>query len=178
MHESVMDFLAGTIKNMQLADRRVLEVGAWDVNGSARQLFTGPYWGVDLIPGRGVDQRIDAHELVNGRRIVQMEQVEVIVCTEMLEHDTAPWQTLTQMREVIEPEGLLLLTARGYGKDGCYPVHDVCYDPHQTQVVGDYWRFSVDGIRRMLIETGWEPVEVVPDSDPDRPGVFAVARAA
>ena len=35
----------------KLANKTVLEVGSVNVNGSLRELFTGPYLGVDLRPG-------------------------------------------------------------------------------------------------------------------------------
>lgn len=175
MHQSVMNFLADAVDRYDLAGKKVLEVGARIVNGSPRELFDSNYWGIDILSGPGVDEVVNAHILAsqNGRCALP----EVIVCAEMLEHDDAPWLSLTQMRLSIKPGGILLVTARGYNKQGFYKVHDRCYDSDGEFHVGDYWRFSVGGMRRMLEQAGWEVLTCEPDSDPERPGVFAVARA-
>ena len=51
-----------------VAGREVLEVGAFDVNGSIRpfveSLQPGRYVGVDIAPGPGVDEVVDASELI------------------------------------------------------------------------------------------------------------------
>jgi hypothetical protein len=177
MHQSVLRFIADAVQRYQLAERRVLEVGSRIINGSPRALFNGPYWGVDILAGPGVDEVCNAHALTNGQRPA-FAPVEVIICTEMLEHDDAPWRSLTEMREIIQPGGMLLLTARGYDEHGYYQVHDRCYDSAGTYEVGDYWRFSVSGMRAMLEQTGWDVVMCGPDADVDRPGVFAIATAS
>lgn len=178
MHASVMRFLADAVDQYDLAEKPVLEVGSKIINGSPRELFTGPYWGVDILGGPGVDEIANAHELCGNGNGRPSRQAQVVVCTEMLEHDEAPWLSLQQMREAAAPDAVLLVTARGYDRDGYYQVHDVCWDQFGTYEVGDYWRFSVDGMRHLLERTGWQVLECIPDSDPERPGVFAVARAA
>ena len=53
-----IDFIRAEIKTVSLAGIRVLEVGAYDVNGSVRDLVRGgaaTYVGVDIVPGPGVD---------------------------------------------------------------------------------------------------------------------------
>lgn len=170
-----MRFIADAAARWELADRTVLEVGSRIINGSPRELFHGDYWGIDILDGPGVDEIINAHQLAshNGRCALP----EVIVCVETLEHDDAPWLSLQQMRQAIKPDGFLLVTARGYDRTGYYKVHDRCWDDAGEFEIGDYWRFSVDGMRRMLEMTGWNVLSCEPDSDPERPGVFAVAKA-
>ena len=163
MHQSVREWAHRVITEHDLAARDVLEVGALNVNGSLRDLFTGYYLGTDMREGSGVDRVCDAHGLwdeLPGRWF------EVVVCTEMLEHDSAPWVSMVQMYERLCSGGLLLLTARGYDTRGCFPVHDY---PE------DHWRFSVTGMTHLLAFAGFTPLEVIPD--PEAPGVFALARA-
>ena len=162
MHASVMLWAARAIDRHGLAGCSVLEVGALDVNGSVRRLFGGgAYLGVDMRDGPDVDRVCDAHDLPSlGRRF------EVVVSTEMLEHDSAPWLSVARMREVCRDDGWLLITARGYDERGCFPVHGY---PE------DHWRFSVTGMTHLLSWAGWRPVSVEPD--PECPGVLAVARA-
>jgi len=161
MHGSVMEFLRVEIAALGISERSVLDVGALNVNGSGRRFFSGPYWGVDMQPGPGVDEVVNAHDLQDSENLGPFE---VIVCTEMLEHDDAPWLSLTEMRAVCA-DGYLLLTCRGYDHRGCFPVHEY---PR------DLWRFSVAGVEALLRHTGWLPMGV--RLDPEAPGVFAVAR--
>jgi SAM-dependent methyltransferase len=159
MHRSVLDFIRVEVASRNLSDRSVLEVGSLNVNGSARSYFSGEYWGVDMRPGSGVDEVLNAHDLRDADG-----PFDVIVCTEMLEHDDAPWISLRQMAGACAPGGHLLVTARGYDHRGCFPVHGY---PH------DLWRFSCAGLEALLHHTGWQP-ELI-KADPEVPGVFAIA---
>lgn len=169
MHESVMTFVAGIVEDYDLAERSVLEVGSLDVNGSTRSLFHGPYVGIDMQPGVGVDYVVNAHDLPRGfpgprPLAAPVTCFDVIVCAEMLEHDDAPWLSLAGMRHSIQSDGFLIVTARGYDDRGCFPLHSY---PH------DLWRYSVEGMRALLVHTGWSPVRV--ERDHEAPGVLALA---
>lgn len=164
MHASVMDFVRRTVDEYDLSAKSVLEVGSLDVNGSPRSLFTGDYYGIDTQAGPGVDEQMSAHDLC--RPIGRPQGFDVIVCTEMLEHDTAPWLSVLRMHEVVTPLGYLILTARGYDERGSFPLHDY---------PSDLWRFSVAGAEWLLRGAGWEPITV--ERDPEHPGFLALARA-
>jgi SAM-dependent methyltransferase len=161
MHGSVLEFVRVEVASRGLSTRSVLEVGSLNVNGSARQFFAGDYWGVDMRPGEGVDEVCNAHDLQDSEH---SGPFEVIVCTEMLEHDDDPWSSLREMAGACADGGHLLLTARGFDHRGAFPVHAYPLD---------FWRFSCGGLEALLWQTGWQP-EVV-KSDPEAPGVFAVA---
>lgn len=162
MHTSVMDFADEMVGQHALASEPVLEIGGMDVNGTVRSLFRGPYLSTDMRPGDGVDEVADAHDLSR-----YYGTAPVVVCTEMLEHDSAPWITITEARKIPPGAGWLLLTCRGYDERGCMPVHDF---------PGDYWRFSVGGVRELLTWAGWEVVEA--RKDPQLWGVLALARCS
>jgi hypothetical protein len=161
-----MDFVRHEAAALGLNHKKVLEVGSLNVNGSARQFFDGPYLGVDMQAGPGVDQVLNAHDL--DHTMLLGAPFDLIVCTEMLEHDSAPWLTLSAMRHHVWPGAYLLLTCRGYdniyGMTRCFEVHEYPQD---------MWRFSVPGVTALLKHTGWDPVNV--RNDPSDPGVFAVA---
>jgi hypothetical protein len=164
MHASVMGWVARQVDVHHLRSKRTLEVGAYDVNGSARRYFDGPYVGTDMRDGPGVDVVVNAHHLdaMTGFK----DPWEVVVCTEMLEHDDQPWASVRAMHEVAEPGAFLLVTARGYDQRGCFPVHDYPLD---------LWRFSCAGLVALLRSGGWRVERCTPD--PEAPGAFAVARA-
>lgn len=161
MHESVLEYVGTMIAEHDLGDLNVLEIGSLDVNGSARNMFTNHYVGIDLTEGPGVDIVADWHDQCN-----RWVGLELILCLEMLEHDTRPWVTAHNIAACLAPDGFAIVTARGYVGRHAFPEH---LAPH------DYWRFSVEGMRHLLEWAGLEVVDCRPD--PEAPGVFATARA-
>lgn len=151
MHESVLDWISAEVRRSRLEGPTV-EIGSLDVNGSARPYFNGPYVGFDLRDGPGVDVVASGHELP-----IEDASAEVVVCTEVLEHDPAFWLTLAEVRRILRPGGRLLLTTRGNG-----------FGEHREPV--DLWRFMPDSIPLLAELAG-----CVVDRwalDPQVPGVF------
>jgi hypothetical protein len=147
-----------------LTPSSVLEVGSLNVNGSVRGLFDGvAYTGIDMQEGPGVDVVMNAHDL--GAKWDR--EFDLIICTEMLEHDNRPWTTLMAMADVAQPGCQLILTCRGFDERGSFQFHAY---PH------DYWRYTIVGLTELLRLTGWDPLTVL--RDPAAPGVFATARRA
>ncbi len=158
MHPSVMAWVAAQVTEHELAGLSTLEVGSFNVNGTARIFFDGPYVGVDMRDGPGVDQVANAAALP-----FDDDTFDVVVCTEMLEHDPTFWLSVPEMARVLRPDGWLLLTARGIG----FPEHDF---------PSDYWRFTPAAVDHLFTAAGLRTVESIPDRDPDSPGVFGLAR--
>ena len=163
MHRSVLTWVHRRVAEYGLAGKSTLEVGSYNENGSVRGLFTGDYLGVDMREGPGVDRVLNAHDLDRWT----WKPFECIVCTEMLEHDTMPWITVVQMARVAADDCTLLVTARGFDNRGSFPIHNY---------PDDCWRFSASGLDALLEYGGWKPVLI--ESDPDSPGVFAMAYLA
>lgn len=152
MHDSVMTWVRGQVAEHGLASMETLEVGSLDVNGSVRGFFTGPYHGVDMRPGPGVDAIAKADALP-----FDDAAFEVVISTEMLEHDPSPWLSLAEMGRVLKPGGHLILTTRGNG-----------FGEHNEP--SDYWRFMPASRDRLLELAGCSPVATA--LDPEVPGVF------
>ncbi len=152
MHESVMDWIGVEVHKHGLADRDTLEVGSLNVNGSVREFFSGSYIGLDMRDGPGVDivGTADALPFVAGR-------FDVVVSTEMLEHDPAFWLSLAEMGRVLKPGGHLLLTTRGNG-----------FGEHNEP--SDYWRFMPASRDRLLDLASCDPLTTA--LDPQVPGIF------
>lgn len=162
MHASVMDFLRREIKPVEISGLEVLEVGAQNVNGSPREVLVPhvpkKYVGVDFGPGRDVDIVVDVKNLTT---YFGLDWFDVVVSTEMLEH-AQDWRTaVSQMKSVLRPGGLLIVTTRGPG----FPYHGY---PH------DYWRYTVEDFRKIFADMSVQHLS--PDSDPGSPGVFLKAR--
>ena len=127
-----------------------------------RPLFDGVrnYTGIDALPGPGVDLVLNAHQLTAN---VKRNSFDVVVSTEMLEHDDRFWESVTLMGRVLKPQGYLLLTARGNG----FWVHDF---------PKDYFRFLPESFRSLLDFAGCDVLEITEDWFPGHPGVFGLGR--
>jgi len=107
MHREVIGWLEQIRREQPglFQSRRVVEAGSYDINGSARGLFEGgEYVGIDWRPGPGVDVVALAHEYEPAG------PVDVVISTEMLEHDPHWEASLRQMVRWLRPGGTLLLT--------------------------------------------------------------------
>jgi len=114
MHDEVRDFLARVKKSLphHFANRRVLEVGSRDINGSPRDSFENcEYIGCDWRAGPGVDVVGFAHELT-----FPDASFDVVISTETLEHDVHWRETLIAMRRMLKPGGLLLVTTAAFNR--------------------------------------------------------------
>ena len=162
MHASVASWFRHEVACRGLADKDALEVASYATDDApVRNSFTGRYIGVDRRPGPNVDMVAEAANLP-----FPDCEFDVVACTEMLEHDDAPWLSLVEIRRVLKPNGVLLLTARGFDDRGCYPVHD-----HPV----DYWRFHLSLVPVLLRNCGYH--DIVVTVDPEAPGFFASALA-
>jgi hypothetical protein len=151
MHPSAEAFVRRICTPDTIRGRRVLEVGSYNVNGSARDWLTpfapAEYLGVDLVPQSWyVDLILDAPSLVEH---FGPESFDVVISTEMLEHCSDPLNSIRAMVDALRPGGLLLLTTRGPG----FPYH----------CPPDRWRFTCDDFR-CLAE--FDVIELCPDAVP------------
>lgn len=113
MHFSAWDYVHQTLEKVG-PRKRVLEIGARDVNGSVRRLFAGSdYVGLDVAEGPGVDVVAWPAEFVRSHR----GKFDTVVCVETLEHDPDPEATIKAARSaLVRKGGLFLVTAAGVGR--------------------------------------------------------------
>lgn len=164
MHQSAYIFASRALAPEDVKGKRLVEVGAYDYNGSVRPVYEamGPasYLGTDAQDGPGVDRVVPAHAL---SVLLGRDYADVVISTEMLEHAEAWRAAVAGMMQILKPGGLLLLTTRSPG----YPYH-----PHPE----DHWRFSVDAMDGIAEACGLEVITLEPDPDWNCPGVFLLAR--
>jgi len=72
--------------------------------------------------------------------------VDLLLCTQVLEHTRAPWRCLQEFYRIVRPGGQLLLTM----------PHIWFYHPHP----GDYWRVTQEGIIALCEDAGFRVREV------------------
>lgn len=157
----------------------VLEIGSrihnpvawWCTN---RDLAQGQWTGIDMQDGKGVDLVADMHDLPDeweGR-------FSGVVCSEVMEHVARPWLALPELRRVMAPGSLLVVTTLFAFPEHGYP--------------DDFYRYSRSGLRLLLEDAGFSDVSVeyageipITLNDHGEPGlakrnlpmhVFAVAR--
>lgn len=164
MHPSALEFSTTALGAADVAGKRVVEAGAFNVNGSARDAITAlipaSYTGTDMRAGPGVDVAVPAEKLPD---VLGEGCADVLVSTEMLEH-AADWRAAMRgMAGALAPGGLLVLTTRSKG----FPLHGF---------PDDHWRFPVESMGLILKALGLDVIRLEPDPDPASPGVFALAR--
>lgn len=115
---------------IEFASGRVLEIGSQNINGTVRQFFkdADEYIGIDMYPGDGVDIVMNAS---NALEMFGKESFNTILCCEMLEHDLNFLDTVWQIRKMLRPNGILIITTPTFG----FPLH---------RFPKDYWRFGED----------------------------------
>ena len=154
-------FAALNLKKEEIQNKKVIEVGSMNVNGSIRPLLEsyGPeqYVGVDIAVGPGVDVvcNADAERLLD---IFQPNSFDVVISTEMLEH-VRNWQkVVNNLKSLTAPDGLIFISTRSWG----FPYHAY---PH------DFWRYETQDIQNIFSDCVVDKVEKDPEV-----GVFAKLR--
>ncbi|MDB9518297.1 methyltransferase domain-containing protein [Roseofilum reptotaenium CS-1145] len=158
--QSCIEFANKILKSEDVRGKSVIEVGAYDINGSLRSMVEAleplSYKGVDIAMGPGVDEVSNAEDLV---KHYGAEQFDLLICTEVVEH-VQDWRTvISNLKNVLKPHGILLLTTRSKG----FPYHSA---------PADYWRYQISDMEIIFSDFSIEVLE----KDPDQPGVFIKAR--
>ena len=159
MHDTCYKWVKSIVQQIDLSGLSVLEVGSYNVNGSVRPLFkeAKEYYGVDTREGPGVDAPMSADCL-----LYPADVFDIVISTEMLEHDPQFWLSMAEMGRVLKPGGHLIITARGNG----FPQHDY---------PADYWRFMPESFTLLFAIAGCEVLQITPDHR-SNPGVFGWGR--
>jgi SAM-dependent methyltransferase len=147
------------LSQSEILNKKVIEIGARDVNGSLRddivKLNPTSYLGVDMVEGKGVDELCDVTDLIGK---YGSNSFDVVISTELMEH-VKDWRAaISNMKSILKPNGILLFTTRsiGFGYHG-FPF--------------DFWRYEVEDIKQLFSDFQIVALE----KDTDSPGVFLKA---
>ena len=163
MHTEAFSFVSRFATRDALA---VIEIGSRDINGTPRPLFQAASWtGLDLYPGPCVDWVGDC------RDYVPASLVDLVVCTEVLEHARGWRQLIRVSASWLRPGGRVILTCAGPGRA-----------PHSHHDGGGlrdgeyYGNLSADQIAEELHYAGM--IEITTEEHPSRGDTYAIATRA
>lgn len=110
MHDQVREWVQASLLRVP-APYAVVDLGGRNVNGSLRDLVPeGSYVAVDSAEGDGVDVVGDA------RTWQPVVPVDVVLCTEVLEHTPHSDAIIANAWRMLKPGGVLILTAATVGR--------------------------------------------------------------
>lgn len=113
-HKTQVDYCL-QIKNKfpnYFRNTRVIDFGSLDINGNNKIFFENcEYTGLDIGPGKNVDIVSKAHEYQGPDN-----HFDVVVSTEMFEHDQFLHLSLPNMIRVLKSGGLFFFTCAGPGR--------------------------------------------------------------
>ncbi len=137
MHVQVRQFVE-SVKALYPAhflNKRVIECGSLEINGSVSNLFQlCAYTGVDVIAGPNVNVISKVHELE-----YPDEHFDVVLSTEMLEHDMFWEASITKMQRMVKPGGLLIITCAAPGRNEHGTTDRAPHSSGTTQIDNPMW---------------------------------------
>lgn len=152
------------VKNLNLEEikgKKIIEVGAYDVNGSLRPIIESwaepaEYIGVDIEKGPGVDVVCMAERMIN---VFGKERFDIVICTELLEHVRDWKKVVSNLKNICKANGIIIITTRSKG----FKYHGFPYD---------FWRYELDDLKKIFSDC-----EIITlENDTAAPGVFLKAK--
>ncbi len=148
MHSEVSSFIKQVRWKhpFHFLNKKVVEIGSLDINGSPRKYFYRcSYTGVDIGKGKGVDVVCNAHEYAHHRGY----KYDTTISTEMLEHDKYWELSLMKMYENTESGGIMIITCAAPNRE----PHGVTWskDPESSPFTNGYYRnISIEDFASIL----------------------------
>jgi SAM-dependent methyltransferase len=153
-------FGAINLDKKEIAGKKVIEIGAFDVNGSLRTLIQSwkpaSYIGVDIEKGKGVDVICKVEDLIDH---FGLRQFDVVLATEVLEHVRDWRRAISNIKKICRANGVILITTRSQG----FGYHAF---PH------DFWRYDIND----MVEIFGDCQIVKLERDDPEPGVLLKAK--
>lgn len=139
MHPEALAAMENLLERYQAPHANVLDVGAYDVNGTYRPLVEGRGWrytGLDQVGGPNVDLVAPdpyQYPIADGA-------YDIVMSGSTMEHVQAIWLWIPELVRVLRVGGLLAIVTHWQFPEHRYPV--------------DCWRIMPDGMRFLFDQTG------------------------
>jgi len=154
-----MEFCMKYMHRAEVFKRDVIDVGAFNVNGSFKSILLPyepkSYLGVDMTDVPDVDEVCDACALIEK---FGENKFDIVVSAEMLEHVKFWKEAIHNIKGICKPGGKIMLTTRSFW----FPYHG-CPE--------DFWRFEAEDMIHIFSDCIIKAV--VPDYV--APGIFIKA---
>jgi len=135
------------LQDDEIRDRRVLEVGSLDINGSLRSFVESRkpsvYIGIDIVEGPGVDIICDAENLLGK---FEEESFDLVISTETLEHVRDWRKVISNIKKLCKPDGLILITTVRFGES----FHACSYG---------FWRYEPEDMENIFSDCKIQSLE-------------------
>lgn len=153
MHPHVKRRYRNIIRTTGIKPERALEVGG--LVGAQSLLRFPELAGVDryclnLVPQQGDGDITAITGNANDMRgVFPSNWFDLVVCNATLEHDKRFWLSVEEMRRVLRPGGLLVISVPGYVKN--QEGNDLSTSTYRVHYKFDYYRFSEQAVREVFL---------------------------
>lgn len=152
-HQEQLNFIRTASESLtkDYSNRKILEIGSFDVNGSIRQFFEkSTYVGVDLTEGPGVDVVCEGNKLDHPDHTY-----DVTLSCECFEHNPHWADTFLNMYRMTKPGGIVVFTCATIGR----PEHGTtrtspAVSPGSQSIGWDYYQNLTDADFEKSFELG------------------------
>lgn len=149
MDPKLMQLCEKHSKVSEIENKKIIEVGSYDINGSFRHILQpmkpSLYLGIDIESGRGVDEICSVDGVISR---YGAGSFDIIVSTEAIEH-IKDWRVaINNLKQLCKVGGILYLTSRSRG----FGYHSF---------PSDHWRYELDDVARIF--SNWNIEVLVED---------------
>ena len=141
LRANVIKFTEKLIKNLDIADNNILEIGPQTKEGIKPLVSNARVFTMDIVSKNNPDIVGDICQVNNH---IETEFFDAVICTEVLEHTSNPFDAIKELHRILKPEGELWLTT---------PFNFRIHGPSN-----DCWRFTEQGLRTLL--KNWSKISV------------------
>lgn len=121
-----------------------LDIAPNEHGGAKKYVELGKVFTADINPANGLDFVLDICE--NNSDKINEGSFDVVICTEVLEHTTRPWDAANEIYRILRPGGVAIVTTPFN-----FRIHGPLPDGwKEGDPVSDYWRFTEHGLRLLF----------------------------
>lgn len=150
LREDVSNFMRESGSTYDREGSMVLDIAPQDHEGAAPHFSKSSIETLDISPDSGATYIADLCE--KNDSIIPSDRFDVVVCTEVLEHTLQPFHAVDEIKRVLKPGGIALISV-----------------PYNFRIHGplpDCWRFTEHGLRALFKD--FEIVNLMALEDEDR----------